>query len=261
MQLITFLLLIVNIVWSVLLYNFEPTHVSNWNYLYNFGYGLNYLLAAGLSFSYLKKYTSARPALMFFGVGFLLFFIAQVIWVYYNVIANLPVPYPGPADFFWLLFYVMMGIGFFLLLANIKSTFSPANLLETIVSSGVIFLLLSSFLSLNNTQYGLPLLTQFLNYAYPLADAILISLSIVTLRTQTGHLHAYLLFFIFGFMSLAVGDTLFAYQTTLETYWNGNITDVAYSFAGFLLLLGAINLPRLLDSTHTHDLTPKTNLT
>jgi hypothetical protein len=71
------------------------------------------------------------------------------------------------------------------------------------------------------------------------------------LRTQTGHLNTHLLYFIFGFIALAGGDTLFAYQTTLESYWNGNIADATFSIAGFLLLLGIINLPKLFEHTLT----------
>jgi hypothetical protein len=120
MQVVTILLLILNIAWSRLLY-LEPTHDTIWNYLYNLGYGLNFIIAAIICIKYFIKFVNFRPTLFFFGVGFSLFSLAQFIWMYYNIIAHLPVPYPGLSDLFWILFYPCMWLAFILLIKNLGS--------------------------------------------------------------------------------------------------------------------------------------------
>lgn len=247
MQLFTFFLLILNLFWSVLLH-FEPTHSTLLNYLFNLSYGLNFAIASLLSFSYIKRFPLYKTALTFFGVSNLFFFIAQLIWVYYNVIVMSEIPYPGPSDFFWLMFYPLIGTGFLILLKNLKAQLNLADIFEFVVVSSIIFLIISSFLTLNSSQEGLPVLTQVLNYLYPVFDSILIGLSVATLHSQAGQLKYHLLYFIFGFATLVIADTLFAYQTTIETYWNGNSADLIFSIAGFFLLMGIIHLPNLLTS-------------
>lgn len=250
MLIINIFLLILNVVWTVFLY-FQPSHTTSINYLYNLSYGLNFFLASYLCFGYIKKFLNFRVSLNFFNLSFISFFIAQLVWLYYNLIIKTAVPYPGWADFFWLLFYLLIATGFIVLLRTLKSALTIANYIEIFITAGIIFLIISSFLSLNTSQAGLPILTQFLNYAYPVADAFLIALSITTLRSQAGRLKTMLLFFIFGFIGLAVADTFFAYQTTLEVYWNGNIVDLIYAFSGFLLLMAIIYLPRLFATPET----------
>lgn len=247
MQIFAIILLIFNILFCGFLY-FEPTHTTNLNYLYNASYGLNFLLASYLSFSFLKAFPKQQSALLSFASAFTSFTVAQAIWIYYNLFTNTEIPYPGPADFFWVLFYFLIALGVVLLLKSFSVSLTFSNLMEILVISGLIFLIISSFLSLNNTQVGLPFLTKLLNYAYPICDSILIALSITALRSHIGRLNSNFLYFIFGFIALTIGDTTFAYQTTLETYWNGNITDLTYAISGFLLLIATINLPKLFNS-------------
>lgn len=248
---LVFALLLLNLGWTLALY-FEPSHTTFFNYFYNLSYGLNFALAAWFCGHTAKHNPSLSPTLKYFTFGFISFSLAQAVWLTYNLVLHSPVPYPGWADLFWLLFYPLLIIGFIKFLRSLGSPLTPGNTLEIIVISAMIFLLISSFLSLNNSQLGLPLLTQLLNYLYPIFDALLIALSITTLRTQVGRLNFYILYFVLGFVTLALGDTLFAYQTTLETYWNGNLVDLIYALSGYLLLMGVLSLPKIsLSSTST----------
>jgi len=246
MQIILFLLLILNLISSIWLYTLEA-HNTFFNYLYNFSYGLNFLLGLYYCFSRIPKYFKFRALLIYFGLASLSFFVAQLIWLYYNLYATTAIPYPSIADYFWLAFYPLIGIGFMLLLKALKSTLNLSMLIEIIITAGVIFLVLSSFLSLNNTTLNLPILTVILDYAYPIFDSIIISIAIAALRSQAGRLHSQILYFVFGFIGLAVGDTLFTYQTALNTYWNGNIVDAIYAISCFLIMMGFISLPALVE--------------
>lgn len=245
MQIILILLLVLNLVWSALLH-FEPTHTTVLNYLYNMSYGLNFALASSISFSYFRRCQIHRPIHVVGGLGSLSFSIAQLIWVYYNLILKTPIPYPSIADLFWILYYPFMIVGSILVMHEIKIKLTWSVILETSVIFTLIFFIIYSFISTGSTQESLPLLTQALNLSYPIFDSLLIAMMITAIHSQLGHLQPLLLYFIFAFTALAFGDTLFAYQTTFETYWNGNVVDATYALAGFLFAMGIHSLHDLL---------------
>lgn len=245
MKKILFILLLVNLVFCAWLYTL-PSHDTPINYLYNLAYGLNFLLATYVSISFLIKCRVHRTIHLIMMLGSLSFFIAQLIWVYYNLILHSPIPYPGLADLFWVLFYPLTALGGYLIMRDIKIIFTWERLLEMAVSFGIIFFIIYSFLIINNVQENLPLFTQLLNLSYPFFDALLLTMTLTAIRSQQGQLQPLLLYFIFAFITLAFGDTLFAYQTTLETYWNGNIVDAVYALAGYFYAMGIVSLPNLL---------------
>lgn len=243
-----FLLLIVNIFWSVALH-LQTVHTTDFNYLYNISYGLNFLVAGVVSFLLMKKCQVHHTIHIIMGTGSILFFFGQLTWVYYNLYLRLPVPYPGVADAFWLLFYFFTAFAGLLIMKEIKINFDLKKILEIVIVSGFIFYLIYSFLFVNDTPENLPLLTQMLNIGYPLFDALLLAMSISAIRSQIGNLQPLLLYFVFCFVAFTFGDTLFTYQTTLGTYWNGNITDAFYALAGYFFAMGVISLPSLLHPT------------
>ena len=246
MQILTFLILIFNICLTLFFYQ-TKTHSSFFNYFYNLSYGLNFFLATIISFTQIRKYPIYKKPLVLITFSYCLFSFAQSTWIYYNLFLRQDVPYPSIADYFWIAFYIVIFVGFILLLQALSSKITAANTVEAVVISTITFLILSSFLSLNTNSQNLSLLTKVLNYSYPVWDSILISLGIATLRSASGKINPHLLYYIFGFMSLAVGDTIFAYQTSNQTYWNGNIADLFYALAGFSILMATINIPRLLE--------------
>lgn len=245
MKKILLFFLILNLIWSIALY-LEPTHVTAFNYLYNLSYGLNFLLATYISFSFMKTCRIHHPIHIVMGLGSLSFFIAQLIWVYYNLILFAEVPYPGLADLFWMLFYPFTAIGGVLVMKEIKINFTWDRILEILLTFAIVFSIIFSFISVNKIQEQLSPLTQLLNLSYPFFDALLLTLTLTAIRSQLGKLQPVLLYFMFAFVALAFGDTLFAYQTTLGYYWNGNIIDAIYAFAGYLYTLGILSLPQII---------------
>ncbi len=239
------LLLVLNLSWSVFLH-FEPTHTTFLNYLYNLGYGLNYLLAAWVSFSYFKTCTLHRAIHITGGLGALSFFLAQLIWMYYNLVLRAEVPYPSPADLFWTLFYFFISAASLLVMRAIHIRLTWGVILQTTLTFSAIFFITYSFILSSSPQEGLPLLIRVLNLSYPFFDSLLIAFTLTAIRSQMGHLQPLLLYFVFSFIALAFSDSLFAYQTTLETYWNGNVVDAIYAISGFLFAMGTASIHDLL---------------
>lgn len=243
-----YLLLILNLLWSIGLY-FEPTHTTSLNYLYNLSYGLNFLIAMIVSISHLSRDPAHRLVHVLLASASAFFFLAQLIWMAYNLILHTAVPYPGWADLFWLLFYLFSSTaGFSIMRAlSIKVTFG--KIVEMMITFGVMFMIIYSFINLNASPADLPWLTKAFNISYPFFDTLLITMTLFLIRSPEGRTQTQLLYFMFSFIALGFADTFFAYQTSLETYWNGNFIDATYAVAGFLFVLGVIGLPSLLNQS------------
>jgi hypothetical protein len=111
------------------------------------------------------------------GLALALWFVAETIWMYYELVAGIETPTPSIADAFWLagylpFFYFLMGI-----LRNFAG--SSRSLLPPIVlisSIGVI--LLSNVVFLISQSADLTseegIMTYLVNTAYPVADMVLI---------------------------------------------------------------------------------------
>jgi hypothetical protein len=127
---------------------------------------------------------------------------------------------------------------------HIRLTWSVV--LQTILIFAAIFFITYSFVQTSSPQEGLPFLIRVLNLSYPFFDSLLIAFTLTAIRSQLGHLQPLLLYFVFSFTALAFSDSLFAYQTTLETYWNGNVVDALYAISGFLFAMGTATIHTLL---------------
>lgn len=233
-----------NIIYSVILY-FTTSHNTVFNYLYNLSYGLYYLLVAYFCLKNLKKNkTNTLSLYLYLGIGSLSFFLAQLIWISYNL-SGLNVPYPGLADLFWVIYYPLTALGMYQVARLIGIRFEWGRFVGVVVTFGVNLLLLYSFMS-KSLSPDPSLLVNILNWSYPVFDALLLTMSLTMIRSQLGHLQPQLLYFVASFIFLAFGDAIFAYQTSLDLYWNGNLVDALYALSGALFLLGVHSLPKII---------------
>jgi hypothetical protein len=129
------------------------------------------------------------------------------------------------------------------------------NLTETAVIFSILFLITYLFLSTNTGTINPLSIVGLLNIGYPVLDSLLISLAILATRSKAGILNNDLMYFVFGFIMLAAGDTLFSYQSSLGTYWNGNLADVYFATSGILIILGVLSLPEIIISANAIDQT------
>lgn len=250
MKKILFILLIFNLGFCAWLYTL-PTHDTTFNFLYNLSYGLLFLVAAVTSFRLARICSVHRPIHLALGLGALSFTLGQISWFVYNFYLKTDVPYPGLPDAFFMGFYIFAALGGILIMKqSIDIKFSWGQLIEIFITTGVIFHIINSFIRSAAPQEATPLLTQLLNYSYPFFDSLLIVLTLTAIRSKLGKLQPLLLYFMLGFMTLGFADTLFTYQTSLGTYWNGNFVDALFSIGGFFFALGVIYLPNLL---HAND--------
>lgn len=166
-----------------------------------------------LFWRYAKDHELTKKTFQHFTVGFVLWAMAEVIWLVYILLEQ--DPYPSLADLLWLIGYVFLSAALYIGYKALGVRPAPQDL-------GIIYTIILIVLSLTGIYIFIPILQDYtpglflvslLNMAYPILDLVIIS-------------QVLFLFFILEksrfkipWLVLAVGFTLMA------------ITDLGFSFA------------------------------
>lgn len=240
---IIFLFLII-LAWGIGL-QYIPGHTSVWNYSYNLGYALLYIFGGIIGISaafYVTTGISMGKALLYLGLGQIAYACGLIVWAYYNLFAHVAVPYPSAADFFFVLFYPLLAIGCWHFLTMVATHIHTQYLFEVM---GIFFLaavVILGFLNTPDTSAGVSGLTRIVNIWYPLGDSLLIALAYLVYRAGRGALQSGVLLLIVGLIIQAFADTIFSYQTNVNAYWNGSISDILFAVSGFALSLSILTI-------------------
>jgi two-component system, sensor histidine kinase PdtaS len=217
------------------------------NYFFNLAYSVIFILGAYIAFSKSKIMTYSRElaiSLVSFSLSMVFFALGLVSWAYYNLVVAVEVPYPSISDLFFIIYYPAVAIGIYYLIIAVGGGFTKKLVLEGLLIFVVFFMILYLFLDQTNSSPDPSQITSLLSTGYILGDALLTSLAITILRTEKGtSLHPYLLYFVFGFLMLATGDTIFSFRSATGQYWNGDISDLLFAISGFVISLGFIFIP------------------
>jgi hypothetical protein len=237
-------LLLIALVWDIFLY-LLPEKTTTWNYLYNavygsidfFGsivlliYGINYGLKSNLG-----------KTLVGFGLSFLLFSIGQAIFIYYNFVLHVEIPYPSWADVAYVADFPFMVLGVFFLVRIYQQFVTRKLILVSSVTALLAFIIIFVFFARPDLSAGVPLVQKFLNLYYPSADAIAIILAVIALQIGGGKLYHSLYFIALGLVLSAAGDLIYTYKATAGTYWVGDIPDLLYALDAYLIIVGLIEI-------------------
>lgn len=237
-------LVLVNVVWNIFLC-INPDRQTPYNYLFNVTYGLMFLLGVIIALVGSKKFSSVtnlRKSLIFYALSLSMYVAGLFIWAFYNLVIKTSIPYPSISDIFFVLFQPFSAIAFVFLIKSFNGKFTLSRLIELVILFVAFFGILYSFLLKGSLSEGLPFLTNALNVFYPAFDAFLVSLAITGIRTEGGNLHPNILIFAFAAIIMAFADTIFAYRTTQEIYWNGDIADTLFFVAASLFTIGIISI-------------------
>jgi len=196
-------------------------------------------------------------AISFLSLGLITWGIGMVIWLYYNIILGVGVPYPSFADAAFILSWPLWAFGVINLSKATGATFQLRK------SGGKIFLLIipiaiaaiSYYLLVNVARGGAvltdydtelsPLLNNlklFFDLAYPIGDIVILALSVLiyglSFQYLGGRFKLPIILILLGFVVNYFADFTFSYTTTLETYYNGSLADVLFVTTMTLLGVG-----------------------
>ena len=236
----------VNIAWWFAL-QFSTTHDTVWNYLFNFVYGVPFVLTAlyaGIRIKNWKKMErSDKAGILYIVAGVAAHGFAQFAWTYYNLVLHIDAPESSLADVFYTAAVLFQAIGFLTLLLhkpakklNIKEFFfSHLTLLITVMAAS--YLLVISL----PTEGSFLTLYSFYS-AVSFIRAMLILLNIF--RNKHSTLRSFFFAFLIAAVFVAGADTFYAIRDFTGTYWNGDLADGLFMLGALMSLFAGAILPK-----------------
>ena len=215
---------------------------TNESFLYLLSNGLPPLLAsavfviaaAGLLRNGVK--TNDRVSLVWLGcsVGVLFWLLGESTWAVYTLWYSVPIPFPSPADGFWLVGYIPFMSAVLIQSWPFREFFKSRKMLAVILA---VFIVAGSLLwALIPATYASEIRDSLVNVvvslAYPLLDVALlvVSLPVLFLFGKGGFWRPFL-FVIIGFILALFGDILFTWATLNSVYYDGSYLELFFHWS------------------------------
>ncbi len=212
---------------------------SNWVLI------INSLVAAGLaSYIFLKNRESIEENKenIFLTIGLVFWFIANIIWAYYEVVLDIVSPVPSLADFFLLSAYVFLIYRLIIIRKKLSYIIDKRIMYLMIVLTGLFLAyILNLTLDLAQTSNFRGMMLFIVTIAYPTLNSILTILAITILlgiKKEKHHLVPWVCELV-GFLAIVVGDSWFAIivlTTFVEQLWISTLLLSAH----YLLIAGGL---------------------
>lgn len=174
-----------------------------------------------------------------FTFGMLLWFLGETTWAIYALIFNVEIPYPSIADAFWLIGYLPLLIAIDLYIRLFRAALSRKLYFIGVAVVSAVSIALFSILAPPMIAAEKNVLTLSVSLAYPVLDLILLAeailgLLIFTVTRLKGQMGGAWLFINAGIFINVIGDMLFGYATSQETYFDGHPLDLFF-YWGYIL--------------------------
>lgn len=229
------------------------------NYLFGASYGL-ICIWGGLTglFVVAPKWGGFKSlmgqAISVLSLGLLTQEFGQLVFSYYNIFLDVPVPYPSVADvgFFGTIPFYIYGIFLISKLAGVRFSLKKFRnqILALIIPTGMLVITYTIFLRGYEFDFSNPLKI-FLDFGYPFGEAIYISIAILayglTRNFLGGLMRSKILFLIAAFVLQYVAEFNFLWQSNNNTWLNGGYGDYLYFLAYFTMTIGIIQLRSVAD--------------
>lgn len=223
------------------------------SYLFNWSYGLIGITASLYAINVALSKWGGWNSLIgkgLFGLGFGLFaqWFGLQIWTYYNLIANVEVPYPSLADvgYFGLAPAYAFAALMFALAAGAKLSLRTRN--GKAIAIGIPFTLLAGayFLFVHDIGFDLTQPVKlFFDLAYPLGEVLPVAIALFTLTLSKnilgGTMRKRVLFLVVAFIFQFLTEYYFLYAVGVESYVNGGVNDILYASSYALMGLAIAN--------------------
>jgi hypothetical protein len=188
-------------------------------------------------------------AILFLSMGLLAQVFGQICYTYYVYFLHVEVPYPSIGDigYFGSIPLYFLGVYYLAKASGVKIGLkSIENKIIAVIIPAVI-LLVGYWLFLKGYDFSaVPPLQIFLDFGYPLGQAIYVSFAFLTLLLSRGVLggimRSKIFFLLFALVAQFLADYVFLYQVSRGTWQLGGINEFMYLIAYFLMALGIIQL-------------------
>lgn len=194
-------------------------------------------------------------AIMAFSVGLLLQSFGQTVYGYYAVFGGIEVPYPSIGDigFFGSIPCYIYGTAMLSRVVGARVSMKRYSEKISAVLIPTALLLLSYVMFLRGYDFAeVPLLMGFLDFGYPLGQAIYVSLAILVYflskKSLGGIMKRPLQVLMGGLLVQYIADYMFLYQSSRDTWYVGGINDLSYLTAYFVMTIALICIYKAFES-------------
>jgi ABC-type branched-subunit amino acid transport system substrate-binding protein len=232
---------------------------SNWILI------INSLIAVGLSAMVLiknkdRKEAEGIKANILLALGLVFWFIANIIWAYYELVLDIVSPVPSLADLFLLSAYGFLIYRLTIVYRKISHSTDKKFLLSIIIGTGL-FLIYILNLTLENTETSnlRGLMLFLVTIAYPTLNSVLTVLALIILLGIKNERHHFIPWIceLVGLLAIVIGDSWFAIivlTTFVEQLW---VSALLLSAHYLLIAGGLIWYLRYSIKWHSKDLVSK----
>lgn len=218
-------------------------------YLFGFMYALIAIGGAINAFRISKHWGGFESligkCIIFLGAGLLGQWFGQTVWSYYNVIAQVEIPYPSIADigFFSIIPFYSLAMIYLAKAAGSKYTLQDGvgkviTLLIPIIMVSISYILFLKDLEIDFLRFWETLL----NFGYPFGEAVFISLALTTYTLSNcilgGTMRNKIIAIILAFTFQYITEYTFLYTAAAGTYTNAGIVDLMYATSFTIMAIG-----------------------
>lgn len=227
-------------------------------------YGIVALIGSIIGFLAARKWGGFRTvlgkALTFFSLGLLAQEAGQLIYAYYIYVAKVQIPYPSWGDvayFGSVLLYITAAL-FLAKAAGAKFSLKDTKYKAIAILVPLVLLIASYTILLHNHHYDTSKpLTVFLDFGYPMGQAIYISIAItaylLSRKLLGGVMKQGIVLIIIALFVQYVADSTFIYQSSRNTYLSGKYDDLIYLIAYFAMTTAMIKFHTIYSSLRDNE--------
>lgn len=227
--------------------------VGTENYLFNLSYfffnlvgGIGGLFIAHKKWGGFQSYLGR--SLSFLSLGLLGQGFGLLIWTYYNLVLKVEVPYPSLADIGYFSLIPFYGIAMYNFIHASGAKFVVRTLKGKVMVSLLPILFLAGSYYFFVKDVGIDtenLIKTFLDFGYPLGEAITVSMGVVTYLLSReilgGQMKKRIFFVLFALTFQFITEFTFLYTSGTGTYFNASFVDLMYATSYFLMTLGILS--------------------
>lgn len=193
-------------------------------------------------------------ALLFFSLSLLSQIFGQVTYAYFALILHVGVPYPSIGDIGYFSSIPLYILGIYNLAKAAGVVITPKLFIQRpkAIIIPTVLLLVGYYLFLKEYSFDWSSpLRVFLDFAYPLGDAIYVSLAILTYilsrKALGGVMKPRILFILFALVFQFITDYTFLYQSSRGIWSGGGMNDYMYLLTYFLMTLALLQFKTVHD--------------
>ena len=202
-----------------------------------------------------KEYPLEKKGWFFIALAMTLFFLGDIAWSVFEVILDIHVPIGSPCDVFWNLAYFSLIYGLWYLMSLLFFE-SPARnrvvmFVSLLIACVVLYFNLRGDIASGNLSFVI-----FIQNLYVFYDVIILGMIyLILLPLVMSHNHLFVAWIIFGSAIIAriIFDFVFAYMSTVGTFYTGHPLDLLYTFSYFLFAFAAYEKEHHIGSRGKYD--------